>query len=160
MSLQAKLIIALIALVALIGSHWYVYDAGDRNGTNAVLVKTLQASTNALNQRLADNAKQAQQQAAAAQQETIQHENELAQVRAALRAAQSRRVPIDRAAFCRPAGAAETGATRSNGQGNTGPAFLPDAFANDLRQLAADADEVTADLRTLKGRVEQAKCFE
>lgn len=56
-------------------------------------------------------------------------------------------------------------AGKSAGAGNAGqtapPAqFLPDAFASDLRQLAADADAAIADLRQLETSAKAAKCFE
>lgn len=168
MTIQAKLIAALVLILALIGSHWYAYRAGDRNGSNAVKV-IAQAQTitgqNAIIAKLRTaataNEAQAKAQAAAAQQENANHEKELAQVRAALSLAQSRRVRIDPAQFGagRSAAPAEAAPARSDGQADAGTAFLPEPLTGNLRQLAADADEVTADLRTLKARVDAAGCF-
>lgn len=166
MTIQAKLIAALAILIALIGSHWYAYRAGDRNGSNAVKVSTQaqaihdQASVIAKLTAVAkENEAQAKAQAAAAQQENANYEKELAQVRAALSAARSSRVRIDPAQFCagRTAGPAEATPAGSDGQADAGAAFLYQPFADNLRQLAADADEVTADLRTLKAQA--ADCF-
>jgi hypothetical protein len=70
-------------------------------------------------------------------------------------------VRIDPAKFCggHAASGTQAATTGSDGQADAGTAFLPEPFVRDLRQLATDADEVTADLRTLKARVKQAGCF-
>lgn len=155
-SMQAKLTAALCAVLLLIGSHWYAYKSGDRNGANAVLVGALQASNAVLTKRADENAASAKQFAIDAQKATKDHAQEIATIRAAARRDAGKRVPI-RASFCRPAGESQAAAPGSAGQDDAATAFLPDAFAGDLRQLAADADEVTADLRTLKERA--AACF-
>lgn len=168
MSIQAKLISALILLLALIGSHWYAYNAGNRNGTNAEKVKTQAADISRQNttiQALQDaakaNADKAKADALAAKQEAQNHEKELAAIRARAAADAARRVRIDPDKFCpgRAAATIKAATAGGDGQADTGAAFLPEPFAGDLRQLAARADEVTADLRTLKARVEQAGCF-
>jgi len=168
MSMRAKLTAVLIAVLTLIGSHWYAYRAGDRNGTNATLVQT-QAEENARQANViaaldAANAQaqaRVQQLARDAEKASRDYETEKRAIRAAAERAAGQRVRINAAAFCHPAaGAAESAAPGSNEQAGTGAAFLPESFANDLRRLAADADEVTADLRHLVRRVDEAGCFE
>lgn len=169
MSIQAKLAAALVLVLALIGTHWYAYHAGDRNGTNAERVQNQAAeigrkdtTIKMLQDAAEDNRKLAEQQATDAKQENQNREKELAAVRAERDAAMRRRVPIDPAKFCPGHAAAGTEATPagSDGQADAGAAFLPESLVRDLRELAADADEVTADLRTLKARVEKAGCFQ
>jgi len=165
----AKLVgVAALALI-LVGTHWYAYHAGNRNGTNAEKVANQTAEISrkdtaiaTLQSTIKGNEAKAKQDAADAKEEGKNHEKELAAVRAERDAALRRRVPIDSAKFCpsHAAGAAEAPASGNDGQDDTGAAFLPEPFASDLRQLAADADEVTADLRTLKARIEKAGCFQ
>lgn len=168
MSIQAKLIGIIVLLLALVGSHWYAYNAGNRNGTNAEKVKTQAediARQNTTIKTLQDvaraNEAKAKADAAAAQLENQNHEKELAAIRARAAADAARRVRIDPTKFCagHTASTAQAASTGSDGQADPGATFLPEPFAGNLRQLAADADEVTADLRTLKARVEKAGCF-
>lgn len=125
---------------------------------DAVLVGTQKATIKAMTDRNAENAKLIKQQAEDAKKASQDHEQENKVIRRRALADARRRVPIDRATFCGSPGAAEASPARRDEQADTGTAFLPDAFASDLRQLAADADEVAADLRALKAR--SAGCFE
>lgn len=167
MSLTAKLAAALAFVLLLICSHWYVYNAGNRNGTNAVMVREQgetisrkDAELSILAQANIENEAKALGMAFAAKQASKDHEKELSDVRATAVRDAGERVRIDRAAFC---GDDTTGAkgseAGSNGQRTTAAAFLPDEFTRSLRQAAAKADEVTADFRYLKRRAEEAECF-
>jgi hypothetical protein len=156
---------ALVAAI-LIGAGGFHF--GDVYGTNAEKVKNQSAeivrkdtTINTLTKADKDNKALAEKQAADAKRESQKHENELADVRARAIADAGKRVPIDRAKFCSgdAPGTPKTGTPGGDGQTDAGAAFLPDALTGDLRRLAADADEVAADLRTLKARVDDAKCF-
>lgn len=164
----AKLAAALALLLALIGSHWYAYNAGNRNGTNAEKVKTQTAdiarqntTIKTLTEAATANEAKAKADAEAARLENLNHEKELVAIRARAAADAARRVRIDPAKFCPGHAAATDKATApgSDGQADAGAAFLPDVFTGNLRRLEARADEVAADLRTLKARVEKAGCF-
>lgn len=168
MTIEAKLIAIIIVLLALAGVGAASFHYGDVYGTNAEKVKTQSAeinrkdaTINALQEAAETNRKLAAKQAADAKLETENHEKELAAIRARAAADAARRVPIDPAKFCPGHGATPDKAAPagSDGQADAGTAFLPEQFTSDLRQAAALADEVTADLRTLKARVEAAGCF-
>ena len=159
MNLSAKLTAALAFVLFLIGSHWYAYKSGDRNGTNAILVGTLQASNQALTNRISENAAESLRLNDAAKQASKDHANEIEAVKRTAIANTGKRVPID-PDFCRPSGKAEGTAPGSDGQETAGAAFLPIEFTDSLRQAAAYADEVTADMRTLVRRADEAGCFQ
>jgi hypothetical protein len=168
MTIEAKLIAVIILLLALAGVGAAGFHYGDVYGTNAEKVKTQAADISrkdttikTLQGAAEANRKLAAKQAADAKQETENHEKELAAIRARAAADAARRVRIDPAKFCpgHATGEAEATPAGGDGQADAGTAFLPEPFVRDLRQLAADADEVTADLRTLKARVEKAGCF-
>lgn len=86
------------------------------------------------------------------------HQTELAAVKARRVADAGKRVPIS-PYFCAADPAREASSTGSTYQEVATTKFLPDAFAGDLRQLAADADEVVADLRYLVEQTKNAGCF-
>lgn len=159
MTLTAKLYAALGLILLLIGSHWYAYNAGNRNGTNAVLVSTLQASNKALTDRIESNKSESIKMAEDAKKASKDHAKEIDAVKRTAIANAGKRVPID-PNICRPAGQAEGTAPGSNGQDVAGAAFLPDQFTSDLRQAAARADEIVADMRNLVRRADEAGCFE
>lgn len=152
----AILILLLAAILAglLYGKHEY------RAGYKAAEVAHAAASKEALEKRLQENATIATHYAQQAQKANLDHAQELEAVRAAARSTAAQRVPVS-ADFCRSlAGAPESAEAGSDGQADSGTTYLPDAFAGDLRQLAADADETLADLRHLVRRVEEGGCFE
>lgn len=159
MTLTAKLYAALGLVLLLIGSHWYAYSSGNENGTNAVLVSTLQASNKALTDRIESNKSESIKMAEDAKKASKDHAAEIKTVRDTAIANAGKRVQID-PRVCRPAGKAESVAPGSDGQGASGTAFLPDQFTSDLRQAAALADEITADMRTLVRRADEAGCFQ
>lgn len=159
MSLTSKLTAALVLVLLLVSSHWYVYNAGNRNGTNAVLVGTLTTSNKALTKRIAENAAEKKVLTDNAQKASKDHATEIDAVKRTAIANAGKRVPID-PGFCRPSGQAESTAPGSNGQDVAGAAFLPIEFTDSLRQAAALADEITADMRTLVRRADEAGCFQ
>ncbi|CAL62398.1 Hypothetical protein; putative exported protein [Herminiimonas arsenicoxydans] len=159
MSLTSKLTAALVLVLLLVGSHWYVYNAGNRNGTNAVLVGTLTATNKALTDRIASNSAERKVLDDKAKKASQDHAKEIEDVKRTAIANAGKRVPID-PGFCRPTGQAESTASGSNGQDLAGAAFLPEFFTIELRQAAAFADEITADMRTLVRRADEAGCFQ
>lgn len=159
MTLTAKLTAALALTMLLISSHWYAYQSGNRNGTNSVLVGTLQASNKALTDRIESNKSESIKMAEDARKASKDHAAEIKTVRDTAIAHAGKRVPID-PGICRPAGKAESAEAGSDGQAIAGTAFLPEFFADELRQAAALADEITADMRTLVRRADEAKCFQ
>lgn len=157
---NAKLMAALVFIIGLIGSHWYAYQAGNRNGTNAALVKTQDKTIDALNQRNTENAAIILKQAEDAKKASKDHEDELQAARATAARNAGKRVPIDRDRFCRPTGTPESATPGSDEKATVASAFLPDEFTGRLRQLAVQADETLADLRYLVKRSDEAGCFQ
>lgn len=155
--LDPKFWLAIAIWTAVVGG--VAHYKGNTSGKNSVLVGTLTAENKALKDRAKENQELTEKYAQFAQKASDDHAKELESIRATAKRDAGRRVPI-RADFCRPAEATESAAPGSDGQADAGAAFLPEQFAGDLRQLAADADEVTADLRTLKRRVDEAGCFQ
>ena len=166
MTLQIKLIAVIALLLTSIGLGTGGFVVGNKYGTNAEKVKNHNAAIasrdlviSLLGTRVYDNEQLALAQATAANLESQRHADELETVRARAVADAGKRVPIDRAKFCgsRSTAVPQAAAPGSTEQENTAPAFLPESFASDLRQLAVDADEIAADLRTVKKRTEG--CF-
>lgn len=167
MSLSGKLAAVLVTVLLLVSSHWYVYNAGNRNGANAVKVEAqsetisrLDAEISTLAQANIENEAKALGLAFAAKQASKDHEKELRDVRAIAMRDADKRVRIDRTAFCsEQSGGTEGSQAGSDGQGTTEAAFLPDSLTRNLRRLMAEADEVVADLRYLVRRADEANCF-
>jgi hypothetical protein len=155
--LDPKFWLAIVIWTAAVGGA--AYFAGNTTGKNSVMVDTLTAENKALKNRAKENQELTEKYAQLAQKASDDHAKELETIRATAKRDAGKRVPIS-AGFCRPAGTTESAAPGSDGQTDAGAAFLPEQFAGDLRQLAAYADEVTADLRTLKRRAEEAGCFQ
>jgi hypothetical protein len=168
MSVSAKLAAALVTVLLLVSSHWYVYNAGNRNGSNAVKVESqadtisrLDAEISILAQANIENEAKVLGFAFAAKQASKDHEKELRDVRATAERDADKRVRIDRAAFCgEDTVGAEGSQAGSDGQGTAGATFLPEQFTRNLRRLMAKADEVTADLRHMVRRADEAGCFQ
>lgn len=158
MPVQARLL-GLCGAVAVLGiACAMAYDAGNRHGTNAVLVRTQASALAAVNQRLEENETARLLLEDQAKKASIAHEQELQAIRDRAVRTAGQRVPVNRALFCPPAGTAEAAPAGSAGQADAGAVFLPEPFAADLRQLVDQAAEVAADLRDLKTR--SAACFE
>lgn len=137
------------------GCYWY----GNTTGANSVLVNTLKASNEALNKRIADNKIEADRLNEQAKEASRDHAKELKDIKRTAAANAGKRVRID-PSICGSTGQAEGATSGGNGQGTSGAAFLPEQFTNELRQLGAKADEVTADMRTLVRRADEAGCFQ
>lgn len=159
MTLTSKLYTALGLIILLIASHWYAYDSGNENGTNAVLVGTLAATNKALVKRNTENFALTVKYAELAQKASDDHAKEIEDVKRTAIANAGKRVQID-PRFCRPSGQTESTASGSDGQGTAAAAFLPEYFTSALRQLEAKADEIVADMRYLVRRADEAKCFQ
>jgi len=159
MTLTTKLYAALGLILLLVASHWYAYQSGNRNGTNAVLVGTLTATNGALTKRISENDAESLRLNEAAKKASKDHANEIEAVKRTAAAHAGKRVQID-PRICRPAGQTEITAAGSDGQVPAAAAFLPEFFTSDLRQIAAWADEITADMRSLVRRANEAECFQ
>ena len=167
MSLSAKLAAALVFVLLQIAYGWYAYQSGNRNGANAVKVESQaetisrkEAELSTLAQANIENEAKALGFAFTAKQASKDHEKELSDVRATARRTAGQRVRIDRAAFCGDnAGGAKGPEAGSDGQGTAAATFLPVEFTEDLRQDAAKADEIVADMRYLVRRADEAGCF-
>lgn len=161
MKIYAYFAAAAAALALLAGTHWKAY----RMGSNSVRVEwqsaeasRKEAERQALHQRFRENEITYRQQQETATKEGKRHAEELQAIKRRHAADLSKRVPIDPAKFCgRVATGTEAATPGSDGQTDAGAAFLPESLTRDLQELAADADEVAADLRTLKERA--AACF-
>lgn len=158
MILQTRLLVLLGFLLVLVASNWYSYSAGNTHGSNAILVGTLRDTNETLLKRIAANEEEASRLAQIAIQASIDHAKEIEDIRNTERAAANKRVRLH-ASICTPAPRAQTAEAGGAEQADTGAAFLPEGFTERVRQLAATADEVAADLRNLKRRVEEAECF-
>lgn len=155
--LDPRLWLAFVLWTAAVSG--YSYYRGDIGGRNSVMVESLTKTNQALTKRISDNEIEKKQQADKAKKASEDHAKELKVIRDAAKRDAGKRVPIS-TDFCRPSGTSESATPGSDGQGNASAAFLPEQFTSDLRQLAAYADEVTADLRTLKRRTDEASCFQ
>lgn len=158
MPLNAKALAGLVLVVGLVGSHWYAYHSGFTNGDKSEVVKQQAETIRKLNERVTANSALADSYRIQAATENQKHEKELADIRATAARNAGKRVYIDPAKVCGAASPAEAAKTGSTGSADPGATVLSDAFAGDLRQLAREADEVTAAYRTL--RVRSASCFE
>lgn len=158
MPLSGKALAGLVVAGVLVASHWYAYHTGYTNGDNSVMVKQQADTIAKLSERVAANSALADQYRIQNEQENQNHEKELAAIRTAAARTATQRVPIDAARVCVTAGSPETTTAGSAGSADPGTTVLQQAFADDLRQLAEQADEVTAAYRTL--RVRAAACFE
>lgn len=154
--LDPRLWLVLVIWTGLIagGAYW----KGNSSGKNSVLVGTLSATNTALTKRNKENAELAKKYADYAQKASDEHAKELDAIKRAAAGNANKWVPIS-ADFCRPAGTTESTSPGSNGQGNSTTDFLPEQFTSDLRQLVEQADEVSADLRSLKRRINESACF-
>lgn len=152
---------AIAALILLAGSHWKAYRMGGdsvRVEWQAADASRKEAERVALMTRFRENEIAYRQQQETATKESKRHATEIQAIKRRHAADLSKRVPIDPAKFCRGSAAGtEATAPGSDGQANAGSAFLHEPFERALRQLASDADEVAADLRTLKERAQS--CF-
>ena len=143
---------ALMAVVALCVSSAQVGRTMERSAWQA---KEIDSTNRLVHEAETQRAAFAQLQKA----NDEKHEAELRNVHARWRADAGKRVPIG-AEFCMPASAS----SQTTGPGGTGQApspaqFLPESFAGDLRQLAADADAVIADARATAEAAKDAGVF-
>ncbi|MBF8177797.1 hypothetical protein [Herminiimonas contaminans] len=147
MSVTAKLVAALVFVLALVSSHWYVYNAGNRNGSNAVLVKQQESDLQAWKDSAADIAIELDRQQAANLKVSNDYQKELRDIRA-YQPAGRLRLP---ASTCdQIAGKTETtGASRSDGA-TSGTIALPEDIERRLRDRRKEADGVTAICRGLQ----------
>lgn len=155
---RTKAVIALVLVGGLVVSHWFTFQAGNSYGKNALQVNIQQETIRKLSERVAANSALADRYRLEAEQGTKKYEQELETVRATAAKHAGKRVPIDKTQFCGLASTTETGQASGTGSANTGTGFLPEPFASDLRQLATQADEITAAYRSLRERA--AACFE
>lgn len=155
--LNPKFWLAIVLWTLAIGGGFYLY--GNAAGKNSVLVGTLTATNKALTDRIKENTIVADRLNNEAKKASEDHAKELEAVKRTANANAGKRVPID-PGFCRPTRKAESAETGSDGQEATGTAFLPVEFTDSLREAAALADEITADLRTLVRRADEAGCFQ
>ncbi|MBF8177647.1 hypothetical protein [Herminiimonas contaminans] len=155
--LNPKFWFAIVLWTVAIGGGFYLY--GNAAGKNSVLVGTLTATNKALTDRIKENTIVADRLNNEAKKASEDHAKELEAVKRTANANAGKRVPID-PGFCRPTRKAESAETGSDGQDTAAATFLPEFFTSELRQAAAKADEITADMRTLVRRTNEAGCFQ
>lgn len=155
--LNPKFWLAIALWTVAIGGSFYLY--GNAAGKNSVLVGTLTATNKALAKRNTENSALTVKYAALAQKASDDHAKEIDSVKRTASASSGKRVPID-PRICGTTGKTESTASGSDGQDVAGAAFLPEFFTSELRQAAAKADEITADMRTLVRRADEAGCFQ
>ena len=141
MSLSTKLAAALCAVLFLLGSHWYAYHAGDRNGTNALKVASLQASNKLLASRAAENKAETDKQLKINSTVQKAHDDELAQVRANLATAKRLRIGT---AICPSAGQANAKSTTSGNAADTGGGEFRADMDRDIRAAMMRMEEAAA----------------
>lgn len=134
----------------------------ERSAWQAKEIQTLAANAEARNKLIATNEALRQKYAADMRVASEAHSQEIDAINTRHAADLSKRVRVP-ASFCTSRATDPKGQGASAGSAEQDPAadqFLPDAFASDLRQLAADADEQVADLRQLVTATRSAGCFE
>jgi len=152
MTLTAKLYAALGLILILIGTHWYAYNAGDRNGTNAIKVATLEASNKALITRIAEN------EAETKKQDKINFiiqkasNDELSQVRADLANAKRVRVGSN---LCPPARASNTQSPGSSQETDPSGGLVSESTQQSINELIIKVEEGLAAGRACQAFVEQ-----
>lgn len=150
MSMKAKLAAALALVLLLICSHCYVYNAGNRNGSNAVLVQQQASDLKAWQDSAADIAIELDRQQAVNQKVSNAYQKDLRDARAYVPAG---RVQLTAAVCDQAAGKAKAaGASGSDGAA-TGTIALPEDIERRLRARRKEADEVTAICRGLQNWV-------
>jgi hypothetical protein len=155
-----RAVIAAAIAAAVVGVAWWIHHTIWTSGYEAAKQEQIVAERLALKKREQENVALAAKQAEDTRKANEKHQTELAAVRAAAKRDAGKRVSVS-ADFCRGiAGPSKGTATGSDGQTDSATAFLPDAFAGDLRQLAITADETLADFRDLIRRVDEAGCFQ
>lgn len=148
MTLTAKLAAALVLVLTLISAGWYLYNAGNRNGTNAVLVKTQADSLKAWQDSAAEMAIDLDNQRAINRRVSNEHQKELAAARDYKPAAAGLRLP---ATVCnQAAGQTETASAGGSDGATAGTIALPENIGRDLRGTAKEADIVTSIARGLQ----------
>lgn len=134
----------------------------ERTAWQAKEIRTMADNAAARNKLIADNEALRQKYAADMKVASENHAKEIDAINVRHAADLSKRVRVP-ASFCTQRSTDPAGQGASAGSTEQDPAagqFLPDAFASDLRQLAADADEQVADLRQLVAATKSAGCFE
>jgi hypothetical protein len=148
MSLSAKLAAALVLVVGLVASHWYAYHAGNRNGTNAVLVKQQAADLQAWIDSATEMSVEIDKQRSINREVSNDYQQEAAVVRAYQPSGQRLRIP---GPVC-PKATGETEAAsagRADGAAS-GTVALPEDIERRLRDRRKEADGVTAICRGLQ----------
>ncbi len=155
------IIAGLLLAVGLFGAGVHTGKKLERSGWQAKEIATKEATAVEHARLLAANETLRDKFTLDMKKASTDHENEIAANNVRLRADSNKRVPVS-AAFCKStAGKASEGTSAgSTQQADTGAGHLPDTFARDLRQLASDADQVTADLRQMITAAKAAGCFQ
>lgn len=147
MSVSAKLAAALVTVLLLVSSHWYVYNAGNRNGTNAVLVDQLGADLQAWKDSAADIAIELDRQQATNLKVSNDYQKELRAIRAYQ---PTGRLQLPASTCDQVAGKTEAAGTSRSDGAVTGTIALPEDIERRLRERRKEADGVTAICRGLQ----------
>ncbi|WP_124572532.1 hypothetical protein [Herminiimonas sp. KBW02] len=147
MTLSGKLTAALVFVLLLVSSHWYVYNAGNRNGSNAVLVERQASDLKAWQDSAADIAIELDRQQAANLKVSNDYQKELRAIRAYQPAG---RVLLPAAICNQAAGKAEAAGTGRSDGAVAGTIALPEDIERRLRERRKEADGVTAICRGLQ----------
>lgn len=147
MSVTAKLTAALVLVLLLVSSHWYVYNAGNRNGSNAVLVERQASDLKAWQDSAADIAIELDRQQAANLKVSNDYQKELRAIRAHQPAG---RVLLPATICNQIAGKTEAASSGGTDGAVAGTIALPEDIERRLRDRRKEADGVTAICRGLQ----------
>lgn len=161
MTIQAKLIALLVLIGLAFGIHWHGVNQGrrlERADWQAKEITRASTEQKAILAAMENNTRIAQQQEIDKRKVVNAYQTEIATIRAAANHPTGG-LYLPRAA-CNPlAGTSQTDNSGGTDAAIAGAVALPDAITANLRDLARDADEVTATARALQESVRSSGCY-
>lgn len=162
MSIQAKLITLLLLIGLAFGIHWHGVNQGEHLERADWLAKEnsrITSEQKATFKAIENNTRIAQQQEIDKRRVINGYQTELAAIRTERDRNRTGSLYLP-ATICHSAATAtKTGNSSGADAAITGKIALPDAIAGNLRDLARDADEVTATARALQESVRTSGCY-
>lgn len=163
MSIQAKLIGLLILIGLVFGTHWHGANQGkrlERSEWQAKDSARITAEQKATLKAIENNTRIAQQQEIDKRKIINDHQKELAAVRAERDRTRTSSLYLPATICSGIAAATKTDNPSGINAAPAGKIALPDAITANLRDLARDADEVTATARSLQEFAKTSGCYQ
>jgi hypothetical protein len=148
MSITTKFTAALVLIVSLIASHWYTYEAGNRNGANAVLVKQQEADLQAWIDSATEMSVEIDRQHSVNQRVSHEYHQETTAVYGYKPA--DRRLRISAKVCSKVAGETKTTSAARTDGGAAGTVALPEDLESRLWGRRKEADGIVAICRGLQ----------